>query len=105
MNWRVENLPGGGSKQTIDFPKTENQKLGVKTLKLKASSDSGLPVPFFIVSGPVELKDNDTLAFLPAPPRGEFSMRVIIGAYQCGRTIEPKIQSTRPTFQGCYIEP
>jgi hypothetical protein len=93
-----------GKPQTIDFPKIENQKLGTKTLKLKATSDSDLPVQFFIVSGPVELKDDDTIEFLPVPPRSRFPVRVIIGAYQWGRTVEPKLQSAGPVFQEFCIE-
>jgi hypothetical protein len=48
--------------------------------KLKATGDSGLPVQFFVVSGPVELKGDDSLELLPIPPRSKFPVRVIIGA-------------------------
>lgn len=94
-----------GKPQTIDFPKIENQPRSVKTLKLKATSDSVLPVQFFVVSGPAEMKNDDTLEFLPIPPRSKFPVRVIVGAYQWGRTIEPKVQSGGPVFQEFFIEP
>jgi hypothetical protein len=93
-----------GRPQALDFPKIENQKPGAKTLKLKAASDSGLPVQFFVVSGPVELKDDDTLTFLPIPPRAKFPVRVMVGAYQWGRAIEPKVQSAGPVFREFFIE-
>jgi hypothetical protein len=92
-----------GKPQTLDFPKIENQTRGVKTLKLKATSDSVLPVQFFVVSGPAEIKDDDTLEFLPIPSRSKFPVRVIVGAYQWGRTIEPKVQSAGPVFQEFFI--
>jgi hypothetical protein len=88
-----------GKPQTIDFPKIANQNRVVKTLKFKATSDSGLPVQFFVVSDPAELKDDDTLEFHPTPPRSKFPMRVIVGAYQWGRAVEPKVQSADPMFQ------
>jgi hypothetical protein len=61
-----------GKLQTIDFPKIENQTRGVKTLRLKASTDSGLTVQFFVVSGPAEMKNDDTIEFLSFPPRSKF---------------------------------
>ncbi len=76
----------------------------MKVLKLKATSDSGLPVQFFVVSGPVEWKGDDSLELLPIPPCSKFPVRVIIGAYQWGRTVEPKLQSARPVFQDFFIE-
>ena len=87
-----------GKPQLMDFPKIENQTRGVKTLKLKAASNSGLPVQFFVVSGPAEMKDDDTIEFLPVPPRSRFPVRVIIGAYQWGRVADPKVQSAGPVF-------
>ena len=88
-----------GKPQAIEFPKIENQKLGVKSLTLHASSDAGLPVPFYVLSGPVKLADdNATLEFLPLPPRASFPMRVIIGADQWGRVTGEKVQTTGPVF-------
>ena len=94
----------GGQPQAISFPKIENQKAGAKTLRLKAASSSNLPAQFFVVSGPAEMKDDNTLEFLPVPPRGKFPARVIVGAYQWGRTVEPKLQSAGPVFQEFWIE-
>lgn len=93
-----------GKPQTIDFPRIENQPPGVKTLKLRATSDAGLPVQFFVVSGPARLADDDaTLEFLPVPPRGKFPVRVIVGAYQWGRVTGEKIQSAGPVFQEFFL--
>jgi len=94
-----------GKPQTIDFVKIENQELGVKKLELTATSDAGLPVQFYVVSGPVELSDdNRTLKFLPIPPRSQFPVKVIIGAYQWGHVTNPKVQTAGPVFQEFFIE-
>ena len=97
-------LNKNGRPQMVDFPRIENQKFGTKSLTLKASASSGRPVQFFVVSGPVELKDDDTLEFQPIPARSKFPVRVIIGAYQWGQTVEPKLQSAGPVFQEFSIE-
>lgn len=81
-----------GTPQTIRFPEIPDQHIGVKSLKLQAVADSGLPVQYFVISGPVEL-NGDTLSFAEIPPRTRFPTRVIIGAYQWGRDAEPKVQS------------
>lgn len=89
----------GGTPQTITFPAIPDQQVGVKTLTLHAASDSGLPVQFYVVSGPVALQGDNTLTFLPIPPRSKFPVRVIVGAYQWGRIVDPKVQSAGPVFQ------
>jgi hypothetical protein len=59
-----------------------------------------LPVQFFVISGPVQLAaDNRTLKFLPIAPRARFPMKVIIGAYQWGRAIHPRIKSAGPVIR------
>lgn len=91
-----------GKPQTIDFPKPENQKRGVESLKLKATSDSGLPVSFFVREGPAEIA-GDTLKFTTIPPHAKFPVKVTVGAYQFGRMAEPKFQSANPVFQDILI--
>jgi hypothetical protein len=78
-----------GKPQTIDFPKIENQPCGVKSLKLKATSDSGQPVSFFVREGPAEM-DGDILKFTAIPPRAKFPVKVTVVAWQFGRSSEPK---------------
>ena len=92
-----------GKPQIIDFPKLENQKCGVKNLRLKATSDSGLPVRFFVREGPAEVA-GDTVTFTVLPPRTRFPVKVTIGAYQFGKMSEPKFQSATPVFQEFFIE-
>lgn len=101
----VVRIPGRyteGQPQRIDFPKLENQQRGAKSLKLLATSDSGLPVRFFVREGPATIKD-DTLTFTRIPLRARFPVRVTVGAYQFGRLAEPKIQSAEPVFREFLI--
>lgn len=100
----VATLNKEGRPQTIDFPKIEDQPMGVKSLALHATSDAGLPVQFYVVSGPVKLAaDNTTLEFLPVPPRAKFPVRVVIGAYQWGRISGEKVRTAGPVFQKFFI--
>ncbi|HEX9046761.1 MAG TPA: hypothetical protein VF988_07025, partial [Verrucomicrobiae bacterium] len=93
-----------GKPQAIDFSKIEDQPRGVKSLVLRATSDAGLPVQFYVVSGPVKLTDdNRALEFLPLPPRAKYPARVIIGAYQWGRISGEKVRTAAPVFQEFYI--
>jgi hypothetical protein len=92
-----------GQGQQIDFPPLAPQKAGVQSLRLTATSDSGLPVGFFVREGPAEIA-GDTLKFTALPPRAKFPVRVTVGAYQFGRLAEPKIQSAAPVFREFLIE-
>ena len=94
-----------GTPQTITFQKIPDQRAGAKPVKLSATSDAGLPVQFFVVSGPVQIdpRDNTKLNILQAPPRTKYPVRVIIGAYQWGRVTEPKVQNATPVFQEFLI--
>jgi hypothetical protein len=100
----VYTINRDGKLQLIDFARIGDQRLGVKSLTLHAISDAGLPVQFYVISGPVRLKDdNRTLEFLPIPPRSKFPVRVVIGAYQWGRITDSKVQTGGPIVQQFWI--
>jgi hypothetical protein len=93
-----------GRPQRIDFPNIASQKLGARSLVLKATSDSGLPVRFFVRDGPAEI-NGDVLTFTPLPPRTRFPVKITICAYQFGSAnAEPKFQSADPVFCEFYID-
>ncbi|MCW3062635.1 MAG: hypothetical protein JWQ02_4456 [Capsulimonas sp.] len=93
-----------GAMQIIDFARIGDQKAGAKSIHLNATSDAGLPVQLYVISGPVRLRDdNRTLEFLPIPPRSKFPVHVVLGAYQWGRTVEPKVQTAGPVTQEFWI--
>ncbi|MES2438019.1 MAG: hypothetical protein V4584_03080 [Verrucomicrobiota bacterium] len=81
-----------GQIQKITFPGIADQELGVKSLKLMASSDAGVPVSYYVREGPAEV-EGDTLKFTAIPPRANFPVKVTIVAWQWGRASEPKIQT------------
>jgi hypothetical protein len=87
-----------GMEQKITFNKISNQKIGVKTLKLKGSSDSGRPVYFYVREGPAEI-DGDVLHFTKVPPRAKFPIRVTVVAWQLGRRAAPALKSADPVEQ------
>ena len=51
-----------GADQQITFPRIADQKVGVASVKLTATSDARVPVYYYVREGPVEV-DGDTLKF------------------------------------------
>jgi hypothetical protein len=92
-----------GKPQTITFPKIKNQKPDVKSIKLEATSDSGLPVDYYVVAGPAEV-EGDTLKLTPIPVRSKYPVKITVAAYQWGRTIEPLYQTAQPVEQSFIVE-
>ena len=92
-----------GSDQQINFPAIPNQKASIGSLKLNATSTSGMRVYYYIQEGPAEISGN-TLHFTGIAPRSKFPLKVTVVAWQYGRSIEPKVKSAEPIFQIFYIE-
>jgi hypothetical protein len=93
-----------GQVQTLDFPKIPDQHAGhLAPIKLTASASSGLPVQFFMVSGPAKIV-NGTLSFAPLPVRAKFPIRVLVSSFQWGRQNDPKVQSAGPVTQEFFIQ-
>lgn len=89
-----------GIAQTITFPPIPDQPVDVKSLKLAATSDAGLPVHYYVREGPAEV-DGDTLEFTPIPPRAKLPIRVTVVAWQWGRSVDPKVR-TAPTVERSF---
>lgn len=100
MEIPVRNV--GGKEQQITFPPLKDVRVGTKSVRLHATSDSGMPVYFYVKEGPVELAGNELL-FTKIPPRSKFPLKITVVAWQYGRNIEPKIQSAEPVEQSFYI--
>jgi hypothetical protein len=98
----VKLMPNGeGAAQTITFDPIPEVKAGTESIKLTATSDAGLPVNFFVVSGPAIVR-GDRLEFTTNPPRSRFPIEVTVAAWQWGRHRDPKIRTAdivRQTFQ------
>ena len=92
-----------GAPQHITFPDVPAVPAGTAQIKLNATADSGLPVQYYVVSGPVDVADDGTATFLPVPPKAKYPLKVMIGAYQWGRGIEPKVASAEPVVKEFVI--
>ena len=84
-----------GAEQHITFEKIADQKIGTKNLKLRATSDSGRQVCFYVREGPAEVT-GDTLHFTKIPPLAKLPVKVAVVAWQLGRSAEPKLKTAEP---------
>jgi len=91
-----------GEEQVITFDPISDQPVTTKELLLEGSVSSGLPVEYYIKTGPVELVGNK-LIFTEIPPRSAFPVKVTVVAYQWGRSIAPHYKSATPREQSFYI--
>jgi hypothetical protein len=82
-----------GAPQVITFDKLPDVPAGTKSLPLSAKSDSGLPVEFTVISGPATIEGNN-LVFTPVPPRTKYPLEVTVGAWQWGRSTDPKVKTS-----------
>ncbi len=90
-----------GAPHTITFPAVADVPVGMKSVALSATSDAGLPVSYFVVSGPAIVSDG-RLVFTALPPRARFPVEVTVTAWQWGRASEPKVKTAalvRQTFR------
>ena len=70
-------------------------------ITLNATASSGLPVAYYVDSGPAVIEGN-TLKFTRIPPRSRFPVLVTVVAWQWGRASSPAVKSADPvseTFQ------
>jgi hypothetical protein len=93
-----------GRPQTITFAPIPDQAIGANEVGLRAASDAGMKVEFFVRSGPAEVR-NDRLVFTPLPPRARFPVKVTVAAYQWGRTRAPQVQTAELIEQSFWLRP
>ena len=55
-----------------------------KSVELRATSDAGLPVSYFVREGPGVI-EGSTLRLTPIPPRAKFPIILTVVAWQWGR--------------------
>ena len=102
LDMRIPITNKEGKEQHIVFPAIPDQKNTVKTVALKATTDSGLPVYYYVQQGPAEVKGNH-LVFTGIPLRSKFPIKVTVVAWQYGRSIEPKLMTAKPVLQTFMI--
>lgn len=84
-----------GKEQHISFAPLADVKKGVKSMQMKASSDSGLKVGFYAECGPVRV-DGDKLVFDKMPPKAKYPVKVSVVTWQYGRTGEDPVKTAEP---------
>ena len=92
-----------GKPQRITFPAVEPIKAGTPPVKLLATSDSGLPVRYYVESGPAIVK-GDLLQLAELPFRVTYPVRVVVVAYQYGSAVAPLVQTAAPVRQVITVE-
>lgn len=102
FNMRIPLKNTEGIEQQITFNPIENVKKGTKEISLNATSNSSLPVYYYVQEGPVIVKNNK-LVITKVPKRSKFPLKITVVAWQYGRSIEPKIQSAEPVVQSFYL--
>ena len=83
-----------GKPQRITFDPIADQLIGqTKSLALRATSDAGLKVRFFVREGPAEIVGEE-LRFTTIPKKARLPMRVTVVAWQWGQ--EGSVQTAEP---------
>ncbi len=90
----------GGKRQHILFPDISDVAEGTQAVTLRAVSDCGLPVGYYVKEGPAEVK-GDSLIFTPVPPRAKFPLKVTVTAWQYG--LAGTVQTAEPVERSFYI--
>jgi len=93
-----------GKPQTITFPPVARLKASGGQVRLQATSDSGLPVRYYVESGPAAV-EGDALRPADWPRRAKSLVKVMVVAYQYGSAVEPFVQSAEPIRQVIAMEP
>lgn len=105
---QVGMLPRGfgglkeGKEQTISFAPIGDLKIGSAPIELKATSDAGLPVQFYVASGPAVIEDGK-LKIAELPSRAHFPIAVKVVAWQFGRGTTPLVRTAKPVEQVVQI--
>ncbi len=92
-----------GKPQTITFPPIGDLKASSPPVALKATSDAGLPVEYYVAHGPAVVA-NGKLKITDLPRRAPFPIPVKVVAYQFGRALEPPVKTAAPVEQTIQIE-
>lgn len=100
----IKEANSEGIAQKITFDPIPDVKAGTESIQLKATSDSGLPVRFFVDAGPAIIQ-GDKLVFTKIPANAKLPLTVTVGAWQFGRWAEPKIKKTDIVKQSFRILP
>lgn len=82
---RTQSSLLGLKSQFITFPHVNNIDVNTRSLTLKATASSGLPVEYFVRSGPAVIVGNQ-LVITQLDESAKFPIPISVGAYQVGTT-------------------
>lgn len=105
---QIGMLPRGfrgldGKEQKITFPPIEEAPFDGQPIALHATSDSGLPVQYYVAVGPARVIDGK-LHLHERPKRARFPIMIEVVAYQPGSGVEPRFRTTGPTVQTIQLQ-
>ena len=100
----LREMNSEGKAQKITFDAIPDVKDGTTSVKLKAVSDAGLPVRFFVDAGPAVI-EGDKLVFTKLPANAKLPLTVTVGAWQFGQWDEPKVKKADIVKQSFQILP
>ena len=92
-----------GKEQTITFPELADVRADTGPIVLDATSDSGLPVRYYVAHGPAEVH-HGRLVLSEIPKNAKFPIEVKVVAYQWGSAVEPKVKSATPVERVFHID-
>lgn len=87
-----------GTSQVLTFPQIPTVKSGTTKIRLGATTNSGLPIGYFVAYGPAVI-EGDSLRFLPISSRCKYPITVKVGAYQLGSYGPTPVKSAGPVYQ------
>ena len=91
-----------GRRQYILFPGIEDVSVDTKEVKLNAVSDCGLPVSYYVKSGPAVV-EGDILRITDIPVRAKLPIEITVVAWQYG--IGGKVCTAEPVERKFLIVP
>jgi len=92
-----------GKLQKITFPPIGNIKADSPAIELKATSDSGLPVSYYVAFGPAVI-ESGRLKISQLPRRAKLPVKVKVVAWQFGSGLEPLVKTAEPVERTILIE-
>ena len=84
-----------GKAQTITFPELRDVKARSKPIELKATSDAGVTVDYYVAYGPAAI-ENGKLRVTDIPKRSKYPIEVKVVACHFGSGVEPLIRTAKP---------
>lgn len=100
LNLRIPYRNNDSRRQYILFPGIEDISVDTREIKLNAVSDCGLPVSYYVKSGPAVV-EGDRLRITDIPVRAKWPVRITVVAWQYG--IKGKVRTAEPVEREFFL--